>query len=141
MEPNRRCFLKSVLTGLTAAVVALATWGVARFSLFGIGTRRTREVPEEVLSKLQPDVPQHVAEAAAWLRRDSEGNLTALDDRCPHLGCRQKWNPGIKRYQCPCHGSEFDIDGNVLSGPAAKAMPRLTVDRRDKDKIRLFEKT
>lgn len=141
MGCNRRSFLKRVLTGLTTAVVAMAAWGVASFSFFGVGTRRTREAPEEVLSKLHPDVPYHVAEAGSWLLQVSNGDLIALDDRCPHLGCRQKWNADLKRYQCPCHGSEFDIDGNVLSGPAAKAMPRLTIDRRDKDKIRLFEKT
>lgn len=141
MEPKRRSFLKYVLAGLTSAIVVLAVWGLAKFSFFGIARQRTREVSEEILAKLQSDEPLHVPEAGAWLRRKSNGDVTALDDRCPHLGCRQKWNPEHKRFQCPCHGSEFDLDGNVLVGPAAKAIPRLVVDRRDKDKIRLLEKT
>jgi Rieske Fe-S protein len=120
---------------------AAAAWGVARFSLFGAAGKRNREVSEQVLQKLETEVPLHVPEAGAWLRRRSDGELMALDDRCPHLGCRQKWNPERNRFECPCHGSEFDIDGNLMVGPATKAMPSLIVDSKEKDKVRLLDKS
>jgi nitrite reductase/ring-hydroxylating ferredoxin subunit len=140
VEQNRRSFLRNTLTGLALLIGAMASWGAARFSFFGVIGKRNREVSEQILQGLT-DVPLHVPEARAWLRRNHDGVLIALDDRCPHLGCRQKWNPDRNRFECPCHGSEFDIDGNLQAGPATKAMPRLVVEPKDKEKIRLLEKS
>ena len=38
--------------------------------------------------------------------------------RCPHLGCALKWNNSEKSWDCPCHGSRFSKDGNLLDNPA-----------------------
>jgi Rieske Fe-S protein len=141
VEQNRRSFLRYVLGGLMTLAGGMILWGAARFSVFGHVAKRKREVPEGILRKLETDVPLHVPEAGAWLRRMSNGKLTALDDRCPHLGCCPKWDPDRKRFKCPCHGSEFDIDGRLIAGPATRAMHELVVDLRDKDKIRLLEKS
>jgi len=37
---------------------------------------------------------------------------------CPHMKCNLYFNYQTKTWDCPCHGSSFDIDGNVLLGPA-----------------------
>lgn len=37
---------------------------------------------------------------------------------CPHMGCRLEWNPEEESYDCPCHGSRFDREGNLMDGPA-----------------------
>lgn len=37
---------------------------------------------------------------------------------CPHMKCSLSFNYQTKTWDCPCHGSSFDIDGNVLFGPA-----------------------
>ncbi len=44
--------------------------------------------------------------------------LSFTGKRCPHLGCALKWNPTEHSWDCPCHGSRFDKDGNVLDNPA-----------------------
>lgn len=45
-----------------------------------------------------------------------------LGQACPHLGCHLKKNPEEDTYDCPCHGSRFDSQGNLLEGPALKSM-------------------
>lgn len=42
---------------------------------------------------------------------------------CPHLGCRLVWNRYDKRWECPCHGSSFEINGKISSNPAQQSIP------------------
>ena len=42
---------------------------------------------------------------------------------CPHLGCRLVWNRYDKRWECPCHGSSFEFNGKISSGPAQQSIP------------------
>ena len=50
---------------------------------------------------------------------ESAKNLLSLSPkRCPHLGCALKWNPQEHSRDCPCHGSRFTEDGNLLDNPA-----------------------
>ena len=53
---------------------------------------------------------------AAYKKSDSE--IIKLSSVCTHLGCQVNWNTADKTWDCPCHGSRFDIDGNVKKGPA-----------------------
>ncbi len=52
--------------------------------------------------------------------RDDHGALHAVSLRCTHLGCLTKWNDAERSWDCPCHGSRFDVDGEVIQGPAVK---------------------
>ena len=44
--------------------------------------------------------------------------LTISSKRCPHLGCALKWNSIERTWDCPCHGSRFNNDGNLIDNPA-----------------------
>jgi nitrite reductase/ring-hydroxylating ferredoxin subunit len=50
--------------------------------------------------------------------RDDDGRLHAVSARCTHMGCLVAWNTAERSWDCPCHGSRFDPDGNILQGPA-----------------------
>ena len=56
--------------------------------------------------------------------RDDEGDVHAVDAVCPHLGCLVQWNDGERTWDCPCHGSRFELDGRVLNGPANEDLPQ-----------------
>ncbi|MBC8064301.1 MAG: FAD-dependent oxidoreductase [Chlorobia bacterium] len=60
--------------------------------------------------------------------RSATGQLQGLSTVCPHVGCQVDWNDAEKSWDCPCHGSRFDLEGNVLHGPAVKALERVDLD-------------
>ena len=57
--------------------------------------------------------------------RAADGTLTSCSAICPHLGCIVHFNSEEKSWDCPCHGSRFDIEGGVLTGPAAHGLKHL----------------
>lgn len=138
---GRRSFLKLMLLGLTSAAGLMITWGMGRFAFFGTRRKIKREISAELLDKLRPAIPFHVPEAGAWILKTeaSPPKMTALDDRCTHLGCRQRWNQEKGLFECPCHGSEFDLEGRVKRGPASRPLPRLSFTALGEDKLRLLE--
>lgn len=50
--------------------------------------------------------------------RDEDGSVTLRSAICTHMACVVAWNPAEKTWDCPCHGSRFTTDGQVISGPA-----------------------
>lgn len=55
----------------------------------------------------------------------STANLLKLKKpRCSHLGCALVWNREEQSWDCPCHGSRFHREGNVLNEPAQKPITR-----------------
>lgn len=61
--------------------------------------------------------------------RDSEGNVTAVSATCTHLGCSLKFNDAETSWDCPCHGSRFTTEGEVICGPAVRMLERLDIDQ------------
>ena len=49
---------------------------------------------------------------------------------CSHLGCSINFNKDAQRFECPCHGSRFSIDGKVTHGPAAFPLSHLKVSEQ-----------
>jgi glycine/D-amino acid oxidase-like deaminating enzyme/nitrite reductase/ring-hydroxylating ferredoxin subunit len=56
--------------------------------------------------------------------RDETGEIHAVSAVCPHLGCIVAWNSGEKSWDCPCHGSRFSCNGEVLHGPTVKDLKK-----------------
>jgi menaquinol-cytochrome c reductase iron-sulfur subunit len=50
---------------------------------------------------------------------------------CPHLGCFYNYNADANKFQCPCHGSQFDFEGAHISGPAARGLDPLPMRERN----------
>lgn len=65
-------------------------------------------------------VRQGVAKIAAY--RDGSGVLHARSAACSHVGCHLHWNSFETCWDCPCHGSQFAVDGTALNAPAVSAL-------------------
>ncbi len=59
------------------------------------------------------------------VRRHADVGIVALLSICTHRGCEVR--PMPHSLQCPCHGSEYDVEGNVIEGPAPKPLTRFPV--------------
>jgi glycine/D-amino acid oxidase-like deaminating enzyme/nitrite reductase/ring-hydroxylating ferredoxin subunit len=57
--------------------------------------------------------------------RDNAGSLHCVSPVCPHLKCDVAWNGAEKTWDCPCHGSRFTPDGEVLNGPARDPLEKI----------------
>ncbi len=55
----------------------------------------------------------------------SQGQFVALSNSCTHACCQVNLTQG--ELYCPCHGSSFDLQGNVTGGPAGQSLPTLPV--------------
>jgi len=56
--------------------------------------------------------------------RDLNGKVTALTAVCPHMGCIVHWNSAETTWDCPCHGSRFKTNGEVIAGPAESPLEK-----------------
>lgn len=56
------------------------------------------------------------------VHRNRDGTVRVLSARCTHLGCLVAFNEAEATWECPCHGSRFDLDGSVLQGPAVRPL-------------------
>jgi cytochrome b6-f complex iron-sulfur subunit len=122
---NRRDFLHKATVGSLIGAGAMAFLGTLQLplpkvfheppSIFKIGN--TNDFPL--------DTYQLIAGRNVFVFRDRRG-VRAMSAICTHLGCVvTQTNEG---FLCPCHGSNFDNEGEVLSGPAPRALDWLKVD-------------
>lgn len=58
--------------------------------------------------------------------RDETGKLSILSAVCPHMKCLVHWNREEASWDCPCHGSRFDLEGEVIEGPSLHPLAKRT---------------
>lgn len=86
-------------------------------------TRGEMEAPHEVGIGQAAIVQEGMRKLAVY--RDDQGELHVVSAKCTHLGCVVHWNSSEKSWDCPCHGSRFGVEGEVLHGPAAAPLERI----------------
>jgi cytochrome b6-f complex iron-sulfur subunit len=60
-----------------------------------------------------------------------QGGLRALYQKCPHLGCRVPFCDTAQQFQCPCHGSIYNIIGEYVGGPTPRGLDRFPIRIQD----------
>jgi cytochrome b6-f complex iron-sulfur subunit len=135
-NPSRRDFLNILLGGAGAlAALELSFVGLRFFAprvadgefggIFNLGS------PEQY----PPGSVTPVENGRFYLVRLEDGGMLALYYRCSHLGCTVPYEPATSLFVCPCHGSEFSQDGDVLNEPAPRPLDMFALMINDAGEI------
>lgn len=57
---------------------------------------------------------------------------------CTHLGCIYSWTPANNRFECPCHGSKYRLDGRRIESPAPRTLDRFKMYALAEDKVTIL---
>ncbi|MBI3195126.1 MAG: Rieske 2Fe-2S domain-containing protein [Ignavibacteriae bacterium] len=124
---SRRYFLEIVGGG---AIGVAATGGViltAQFLSPNVLLEPSTKFKAGTIENYPPGSVTLNKEQKVFIVRAREGYLYAVSAVCTHLGCIVNWKPEEGTIACPCHGSKFDKEGNVLDGPAPRPLLRFAM--------------
>lgn len=139
IQENRRRFLKIAIAALTftsgivlglpfirtiyrSAPVNKAGWSkVVNLATLPQGTPVSVKFP----TRSEDAFIRGSAVRSVWVIKHSGTELSVFSPVCTHLGCYFSWNRNAERFECPCHGSVFSMDGKVLGGPAPRPLDTL----------------
>ena len=68
------------------------------------------------------------AQSVLMFENPDTNSVAAINPMCTHQGCTVEWQPDDQIFACPCHGSKFKMDGEVIEGPANQ--PLATFDAK-----------
>lgn len=70
--------------------------------------------------------PKYIKEGGVLfgVYEDEYGNQHKIKLLCPHMKCKLIFNAKEETWDCPCHGSRFDLDGNLISGPSKESLKK-----------------
>lgn len=57
--------------------------------------------------------------------KDEAGKIHLVDTTCTHLGCELQWNAAENSWDCPCHGSRYTYDGQIIEGPTVTPLKKI----------------
>jgi cytochrome b6-f complex iron-sulfur subunit len=107
--------------GLLGLVAGVTSWELLRpLTQKGATGKVTLGNPADY----QAGTATYVREGRLWLANADGAHFFALSQKCPHLGCRVPFCESSGRFECPCHGSVYDIGGEWIQGPAPRGMDR-----------------
>jgi len=123
--PSRREFLNyiwaaSIVLLIGEASAGLIWFAMPRFKEGSFGSTFTI-APDQIPSPNSS--PNSNTVGRFWIAQPQEG-LVMLYVVCTHLGCLYKWVGTNNRFECPCHGSKYELDGKYIEGPAPRSLDR-----------------
>jgi cytochrome b6-f complex iron-sulfur subunit len=123
---SRRSFLNKLWIGL--GLVALAEVVAVVFSFLRSNKSKPRGIDSQAMvtagavNKFEANSITAFVRGRFYLARLEDGGFLALSSKCTHLGCTVPWVEKEMKFACPCHGSAFDITGNVIHSPAPRPL-------------------
>ncbi len=147
---TRRQFLTKALRisfGAFAGIQAISWLGFMWPKVSGgfgskVDAGKVEDLKKQIIQADGSIIPAFIPEARAYVlpfdlseasgSQFSDGGtiadgLVALYQRCVHLGCRVPWCNSSQGFECPCHGSKYNMVGEYYAGPAPRNLDRFVV--------------
>jgi cytochrome b6-f complex iron-sulfur subunit len=122
-EISRRSFLVYGW-GAFLAFLAASIGATLRFFMPNVLYEPSQNFAQAVFATIRWASPSIKSTVFGWC---AMMGAFAMWARCTHLGCTPNWFPAEARFRCPCHGSNFSQDGDVIAGPAPIPLWRVMV--------------
>lgn len=152
-QPDRRCFIKGASCAIGAAIGIVPMVAGVRVALNPLGEKKSGAKAEfkklAQLADLKTGVPKKfsivadktdkwtrhrdVPVGAVYLLKQKAGAkepVVAFNTVCPHLGCFVDYRTEKQDFFCPCHDSNFALDGQLKKGVSPRGMDSLEVEIR-----------
>ena len=126
-HPGRRFFIGTGMLALCASVAGSLAAAV-RFFVPNVLYEPSRVFRVGAPNRFAPGSVTFLARERVYVFRDSAG-IYAISAVCSHLGCNVRSGGAGLGFECPCHGSVFGADGQVVGGPAPRPLTWLLVSR------------
>ncbi len=125
---QRRSFLKLLTSILGLTALGAFIYPLFRFLLPVEAASRVRrvEIPKSDVP-LGASYDLMIGVTPAILVNTKDKGILAFSRVCTHLGCLVKFDKDRQEFICPCHAGTFNLEGNVLSGPPPKPLPKFSV--------------
>jgi len=117
-RPSRRTLGRFVLGGVALGLTSALSWRYAAWSS-----------PAREPVVFEPADGDGIVQQGQVLLVREGAAVRALSARCTHLGCTVGVAVDGVTLVCPCHGSEYDLEGRVLRGPARRALQALEIEQ------------
>jgi len=153
-DVTRRNFMVRTIVGIGVFIAAALAIPFGGFGILPAFRKKGTDWSDAgTLSDLEGDEPQErrfsqivksgwqeeKQERSIWIVKRQDNTVSAYAPNCPHLGCGYRWSAADRRFKCPCHGSVFDINGKVLSGPSPRPLDTLEVKQEGGNVLVKFE--
>jgi menaquinol-cytochrome c reductase iron-sulfur subunit len=137
-DKSRRSLIMGALYGIPLLIGGIFTASVGNY-LFGKQTAQKDSWADAGdMSDIEDGTPCQIRferavvdgwkvrneKSSAWIILDQQRQVTAFSPLCTHLGCAYHWQAEKKQFNCPCHGSAFNVQGDVITGPANRPLDR-----------------
>jgi quinol---cytochrome c reductase iron-sulfur subunit, bacillus type len=146
LPPTRRSFYIQFIYGAFAAMTAAL--GIPALIYLFTPPKAQKEsewVEATDIASIPVNTPTEVAfrrnrvdgwkvtseKTTAWVVKHAADQVVAFTPQCTHLGCAYHWDAQTHTFLCPCHGSVFAMNGDVLAGPAPRPLDRYEVKIED----------
>ena len=131
-KPTRPDFLNILWLGLGGAV----TLEMGGLTLAYVQPRLAEGEFGSIISvgmvdEFPPGSVTHIPNGHFYLSRLQDGGFLAIYQRCTHLGCNVPWDQVQGKFVCPCHNSQFTVDGEVLNPPAPRPLDLFAITIED----------
>ncbi len=125
-SPKRRSFLNKIWSLLGALALLELTW--IGHSVFQSKKKSKQDFTESslvtagIIEDFTTDTITPIPQGYFYLACLKDGAFLAISPICTHLGCTITWDEEKQKFICPCHGSTFNMVGEVLSSPATRPL-------------------